>query len=112
MSEGARGGGSASVEASPAAQAARRYAAKKFGRIALRLVNEPGGIRGTVIPHPRAPKKPPHPFVSGQILDPALDTEINNILRDSTSFDDFLSKLQNWGYFVEAEKPLPAKLQR
>ena len=107
------GPGQASSDGTPhtqsATEAARRYAAKKFGRLALRLVNEPGGIRGTVIPHPRAPKKAPHPFVSGQILDPALDLEINNILRDSTSFDDFLSKLQNWGYFVEAERPLSAK---
>jgi hypothetical protein len=95
-----------------AAAQARRFAVKKFGRIALRIVNEPGGIRGTVIPHPRAPKRPPHPFVSGQILDPALDTEINNILRDSTSFDDFCSKLANWGYFVEAESASPARPKR
>ncbi len=91
--------------ASESAEAlARKHAAKKFGRVALRISNQPGGIRGTVIPHPKAPKRSPHPWVSGQVLDPALDAEIHNILRDSTSYDDFLYKLRNWGYFVEQER--------
>jgi hypothetical protein len=112
MGEGAEQGASQEALPASAAAQARRFVARKFGRVAMRIVNEPGGIRGTVIPHPKAPKRPPHPFVSGQILDPALDTEIHNILRDSTSFDDFVSKLGNWGYFVEAESPLPARIRR
>ena len=99
MSEGADQGGATAV----AVAKARKHAVKKFGRVAMRISNESGGLRGTVIPHPKAPKRE-HPWIKGQVMDPALDTEINNILRDSTSYDDFIKKLENWGYFVEPER--------
>ena len=66
-------------------------------RQVLIVRNEPGLLTSTV-ELGRGESWPRHPFLSADATAPEEEGKLGNLLRRSTSFDDFLSRLQAAGY--------------
>lgn len=71
----------------------------------LEVSDQPGPLVSVSAPPP-PPGQPPvtHPFLSASAYDPFREGAIRQILLQSTSFDDFLTRLKDAGYRVEPQK--------
>lgn len=72
----------------------------KDARKVLWIQNEPGFLIGTaILPARTEPTK--HPFLNAKALDPFEENNLQNILSQSKSFEEFLSLLRDNGYFLK-----------
>jgi len=69
----------------------------------LHIVDKPGVLTSTAIPPPS--KKPPtyHPFITASALHPAEESRLYELLLQSQSTRDYLTKLKDAGYIVRRE---------
>lgn len=72
------------------------------GHKVLTVTDEPGALLSTALPPPTPGWTPPaHPFVSAQAHDPMHEHRLRQLLDESSSFEDFLVRLEAAGYRTE-----------
>ncbi len=76
----------------------RCFCIYRRGRLALRVEDRPGTLHSTAAPGPEGP--PAHPFVHAQAYDTLSEDELGRLLRQSSSFDEYLRALVAAGYDV------------
>ena len=84
----------------------RRFHVYKDRTHVLIVADQPGRLHSTAGPAPSGP--PEHPFLDGIALDALSEHELGSLLRDSTSFDDYLARLVAAGYDIRSDD-LPAR---
>jgi len=69
----------------------------------LHLIDEPGPLTSTATPPPPGTPTTYHPFVTANALYPAEEHQLRELLLQSRSTKEFLSKLRDAGYGVRRE---------
>lgn len=77
------------------------------GALRMHIVDRPGHlVDGNAPPPPPGQPLAPHPFLSGSCsADPLGCSEAGNLLRASTSTDDFIARLTKAGFTVKPRVP-------
>jgi hypothetical protein len=81
-----------------AADEPRRFHVYKGPLLVLKLEDRAGTLHSAASPGPEGP--PSHPFLHAEALDAVSEDELGRLLRESSSFDDYLANLIANGYDV------------
>jgi len=96
-------GGVPAVTTSPQAAAERVYDVTKDGEVILIVNSVPGSLIDTTAGVPPPGWTPPeHPFLSARcVRDAVLCSQLGELLRESSSIDEFFERLRAAGFVVQ-----------